>query len=139
PDAANARLPWRLAGHSLLERTLTSDGKVSLPDQGGRPVSAPLSPLLAERKLALTRQIAAFGTGSRELLYRIGPHQDLLGKRVRQLAVEPRPGVRVDLDEADLLRTVDRHSAVVPAYVTGRIQGGSGTGDELAVAVNGVI
>ena len=135
--AARTRIPWPVDGHPL-SATLPLDGQISLPGKDGEPVSAPLSALLTERRAALARQIAEFGTGSLELLYRIGPHQGLLGKQVLELATEP-SDVRVEIDQAQLLNTVDLRSEIIPAYVTGRILGGSGKGEELALALNGTI
>jgi len=138
-DAANAAIPWRLDGRSLLHRSLESDGDVSLPDYDGIPVTVPLSTLLAERRLALDRQLAAFGTGSLGRVYRIGPHRELLRRRVSALTVRQSDVARVELDGPDLLEAVDRSSEVVPSYVTGKISGGPRTDQELALAVNGVV
>ncbi|MEK6276083.1 MAG: sulfatase-like hydrolase/transferase [Actinomycetota bacterium] len=135
--AAHTRIPWRVDGRPL-RPSLAPDGQVSLVDKDGKPVSVPLSTLLTERRAALARQIAVFGTGSRERLYRIGPYRRLLGKRVLGLAAEP-TDLRVEIDQAQLLNTVDLRSEIIPAYVTGRIQGGSGQGENLAVALNGTI
>lgn len=136
--AAHTRIPWPVDGHPL-RASLPSDGQVSLLDKHGQPVSAPLSVLLTERRAALAHQIAVFGTGSRERLYRIGHHPSLLGKPVLELAAQPRSDVRVEIDGAQLLNTVDLHSEIIPSYVTGRILSGSGAGEELALAVNGTI
>ena len=136
--AARARIPWPVDGRTL-RGTLPSDGQVSLSDQHGAVVSAPLSVLLTERRAALARQIAVFGTGSSERLYRIGSHTSLLGKRVLEIAATPPTDVRVELDKAQLFNTVDLRSEVVPVYFTGRILGGSGENEELALALNGMI
>ena len=110
-----------------------------MPDSRGTPITAPLSTLLAERRLALHQQIAAFRTGPIERVYRIGPHRELLQKRVSVLEVQDAQDTRVELDSPDQLQSVDRESDVVPVYVTGKIRGGTGSGEELAVAVNGVV
>jgi len=136
--AAGTRIPWSVDGHPL-GRSLPPDGQVTLLDSDGRPVSASLSTLLAERRAALAQQIAEFGTGSRERLYRIGPHRDLLGKRVLALGAGERSDVEVDIDGAQQLDAVDLRSEVLPAYVTGRISGGSNEDEDLAVALNGTI
>jgi hypothetical protein len=136
--AAGTRIPWRVDGHPL-GTTLSPDGQVTLLDKDGHPVSARLSTLLAERRVALAQQLALFGTGSRERLYRIGPHRNLLGKRVLGLGAGENSDVEVDIDEAQLLGAVDLGSEIIPAYVTGRISGGSGKDEDLAVALNGTI
>ena len=136
--AAGTRIPWRIDGHPLGTR-LSPDGQVTLPDKDGHPVSARLSTLLAERRVALAQQLALFGTGSRERLYRIGPHRNLLGKRVLALGAGENSDVEVDIDEAQLLGAVDLRSEIIPTYVTGRISGGSGKDEDLALALNGTI
>ena len=138
-DAVHARIPWHVDGRSLLHRALSRDGEVTLPDSHGAPITAPLSTLLAERRLALDQQIATFGTGPIGRVYRIGPHRELLQKRVSGLSVQEDQAGRVELDGADSLESVDASSDVVPSYLTGKISGGAGSGEELAVAVNGVV
>ena len=136
--AAGTRIPWRVDGHPL-GKTLAPDGQVTIPDKDGHPISARLSTLLAERRVALAQQLALFGTGSRERLYRIGPHRDLLGKRVLALRAAENNDVGVDIDEAQLLGAVDQRSEIIPTYLTGRISGGSGGDEDLALALNGTI
>ena len=136
--AAGTRIPWPVDGHPL-GRTLPADGQVRLLDKDGRPVSASLSTLLGERRGALAQQIAEFGTGSRERLYRIGPHRDLLGKRVLAVGAGESSDVEVHIDEAQLLGSVDLRSQIIPSYVTGEISGGTGKDEDLAVALNGTI
>ena len=138
-DAAHAALPWRVDGRSLLDRAAEGDGEVRLSDHRGTPVTVPLRTLLAERRRALDRQIAAFGTGSFGRVYRIGPHLELLQRRVSDLTVRQGDGARVEFDGPDLLDAVDRSSELMPSYLTGNIRGGTGTERELAVAVNGVV
>ena len=125
-DAVHAKLSWRVDGQSLLGRPLSRDGEVTLPDRDGVPITAPLSTLLAERRIALDRQITAFGTGPIGRVYRIGPHRELLQKRVSELTVRPGQGGRVELDGPDLLQSVDERSDVVPVYLTGKIRDGTG-------------
>ena len=138
-DAVNAKLPWRVDGRSLLGRRLSKDGEVTVPESSGTPLTVPLSTLLAERRLALNQQIATFGTGPIGRVYRIGPHRELLQKQVSGLSVQEDQDARVELDSPDLFQSVDRRSDVVPVYVTGKIRGGTGSDEELAVAVNGVV
>ncbi len=138
-DAANARLPWQLDGHSLLGRSAGSDGEITIADLDGAPITARLSTLVSERRLALDRQISVFGTGAFAGVYRIGPHHELLGRRTADLRVEQRRDVRFVLDGAELLRSVDPDSEVLPTYITGKIVGDIGERVPLAVGVNGSV
>ena len=139
-DAVNAKIPWRVDGRSLLHRALSRDGEVTLPDSHGAPITAPLSTLLAERRLALDQQIATFGTGPIGRVYRIGPHRELLQKRVSGLTVQEDQGCPSRARQPGLA-PVRRPNAPTscPSYLTGKIRGGAGSGEELAVAVNGVV
>jgi hypothetical protein len=104
-----------------------------------------------ERRRALWRQRRArlFGTGiaSRVLYgdpwamaYRIGPHPELLGRRVSALTVRAARGISADLANASLLRNVAPDEQLIPTRVTGRLHGVPfGEHRDVAVAVNGRI
>ena len=70
--------------------------------------------------------------------FRIGPHQELLGDRVRR-AVPPSDSVRGELVvNARRLDDVDPRGRIVPTRLVGRIEGSQpGAVRDLAVAVNG--
>ena len=72
-------------------------------------------------------------------VYRIGPNLDLLGRTVSSLPVEPSQTLRVHLDDAELLRIVDRNTDLLPTRIQGTISGTRGQDVQLAVGVNGVI
>lgn len=138
-SVVRARIPWAVDGRSLVRARLPRDGTVSVPDANGEPVEAPLSRLLAERRRELRRQVDAFGTGSLAQVYRFGPHTGLVGRRLTDLSVAPASSARVELDGGRLLQAVELDAELVPSYLTGRIRGGRGEGEALAVAVNGVV
>jgi hypothetical protein len=79
-----------------------------------------------------------FGTTHADL-YRIGPHRELLGRRVSSLAVGHSRATGVEIDAQPLLRTVDTHSDLLPTYLQGRLTRRHSRDEELAVAVNGRI
>ena len=88
-----------------------------------------------------------FGTGERSRLlfgspwasvYRIGPHPELLGRRVRGLRVRPTGRVRARLAHPLLTDRVSFGSGLLPTKIAGRLLGGRpGELRDLAVAVNG--
>jgi hypothetical protein len=137
--ALGITIPWRVDGHPLIGRDLPSDGTVSVTLKGGGQVSARLSDLRARRRKALARQIATFGTGSLDRVYRIGPHRSLVGRRVAGLRVRDGAGSRVELTDRALLASVDRDSGFLPSYLEGRVTGRVRAGRPLAVAINGRI
>ncbi|MEP7334917.1 MAG: sulfatase-like hydrolase/transferase, partial [Actinomycetota bacterium] len=129
-------LPWRADGRPLLGRRLARDGTVTVLKQNGSRVSAQLSTLLARRSRALREQIATFGTGSLDRVYRIGPHRELLGRELSSLTVLPARSTRVEIDGRTLLDSVDRASGFVPTFLEGRLLP-AGARTDLAVALNG--
>jgi hypothetical protein len=131
-------LPWRVDGRPLVGRQLPDDGLASVL-RDGRWIAAPLAEVRARRARTLARQVAVFGSGSLQTLYRIGPHRELLGRSVASLSVRPSVGRTVELMARTLLAAVDRDSDVLPSYVDGKIKGPVAPDQALAVAVNGRI
>jgi hypothetical protein len=109
---------------------------VTVLKQDGSRVSAPLSRLLAQREHALATQIATFGSGSLDRVFRIGPHRELVGRPVASLPVLAARATSVEVDGRVLLDSVDRAAGFVPTFVEGRVQP-TGTRADLAVALNG--
>jgi len=103
----------------------------------------------AAREEVRRRRAAKFGTGAQSQeefgdpwasAFRIGPNQELLGRRVRPGRLERSPTVRAKLANARLLRNVSRSHAILPTRLAGRLRGG-GVGElrDVAAAVNGRI
>ena len=132
------RLPWRSDG-KLLGRRLPADGTVSVLGPNGTPMTADLRTLVAERRRSLARQVATFGTGKLDRVYRIGPHRQLLGRDVGSLRVRPSRSETVEISGRELLGVVDSKLDLVPSYVTGTVGGKHPPQQDLAVAVNGRI
>jgi hypothetical protein len=98
---------------------------------------------LARRvRSAVDRKLALFGSGGGRnpaVLYRIGPHDELVGRRAAAL---PRlPGVAAaEINQALDLANVDPDSGYVPGEITGEIEAGvAGGGRAIAVVVNGTV
>jgi hypothetical protein len=91
-----------------------------------------------ERQRIIDRNHALFGTGSEGpgRIYRVGPHQELLGEPASAAGLQP---LDVDLAYGPDYENVDPSSPFVPAHVVGRVQGGGDGGRDVAVAVNGKI
>ena len=91
-------------------------------------------------RAAVHRKLAVFGSGGGRdsgALYRIGPHDELVG---RNAAALPRlPGVAgAEIDQAPDLAVVEPGSDYVPGEITGEIPGGvAGGGRPIALVVNG--
>jgi hypothetical protein len=135
-DALGVELPWPVDGESLLGRRLPRDGNVAVGGNDGRSATAELSDLLARRDEDLRAQVERFGTGTWERMYASGELAGHVGRSLDELEAGTASDLRAELDGEALLRTVDLASGLVPAYITGRVDGGA-AGWELAVALNG--
>jgi hypothetical protein len=72
----------------------------------------------------------------RDGVYAIGPAPQLIGRRVAAVPRRVASGPRATVDAPHELRTIDHESAVLPAYVSGAVDGLPADA-MLAVAVNG--
>ena len=133
----HVRIPWRIDGSSLVGRRLPADGTVSVARDVGR-ISARLSELRARRERTLAAQVATFGERSFDPVYRIGPHPELLRRRVATLTVRPSTA-SVQLDGRSFLASVDPASEFLPSHLSGSITGRHGAQLDLAIAVKGKI
>ena len=131
------KIPYHVDGKPLIGRTLPQDGAVSLLIGNGKYATARLSDLQALRRQALAEQLATFGTTPADL-YRVGPHQELLGRLVSGLLTHPSRSTSVQLSNESLLRTVDTRSGLLPTWIQGDVSGPLDSQD-LAIAVNGRI
>jgi hypothetical protein len=105
-------------------------------------IRIPAAQFERERAAALRKKLRLFGSGrdGAARMFRIGPNQQLLGRRVSELPVAPGGGPAVKLVGAQEYRRVDLRSPTVPVHVVGRVTGpGSGGRRDVAIAVNGRI
>ena len=87
-------------------------------------------------------KVAIFGSGTkRGGLFKIGPHNEFIGKKLSELTFSDDSRVDFELTQAGLYEKVDPESHFIPARIIGVIMPGK-TGEEemaLAIAVNGTI
>jgi hypothetical protein len=90
-----------------------------------------------ERQAIIDRNIRLFGTGREgpERIYRIGPHQELIGKPASAAGEK----LSVEFPNAQDYENVDPESGYIPTHVVGRVGGPEEPGRDIAVAVNGTI
>jgi hypothetical protein len=103
-----------------------------------KELDIPEADFVRERQAIIDRNHALFGTGADgpDRIYRIGPHQELLGKSPAEAGLEP---LDVDFAYGDDYKNVDPNSPYVPTHVVGQVQDGGDGGRDIAVAVNGKI
>jgi Sulfatase len=148
-DLLGVQVTWRNAGTSAFSPIAQEREAIALPARGFRRLVA-IDREGFERRRARIRAARArtFGTGRHSALvfgdpwesaYRIGPHRELLGRRVADVAPAS-GGPHAELANAELLADVDPHDEIFPTRLAGRIEGGApGDVRDLAAAVNGRI
>ncbi len=94
-----------------------------------------------DKRAKLDRKVGLFGVGADgpDRIYRVGPHQELIGRSVASLGAIGDSGAKVALTDADAYDDVDPDGAAVPIWVTGEVSGGEGSRRDIAIAVNGTI
>jgi hypothetical protein len=146
-DVARVRTTREMDGRSLLRPIASQAERVRIFHRVGTMLntiggeySFDPAELARRRQAAVRRKLALFGSGS-DLgrLYRIGPHPELVGRRVA--GIPGMPGVAgATFHQAEELRHVDPTSGFVPGEVTGEIPGGrTGGGRPIALALDGTI
>jgi hypothetical protein len=137
-DALGIRAPWPMAGRSFLsagyrpEPTVTVDGH-----RNGRESKVTLTVAQYRRRAAadLAAKERVFGKDP----YAVGPHTELLGRRVAPGA-DPAASLHAELIAPGRLDAVDTKAAVLPAAITGRLTGTAArAGLPLALALDGRI
>jgi hypothetical protein len=130
-------IPWRVDGEPLFGPR-TRERFVFVGDRDtftGDPAAVE-----ARRAASLERQISLFGSGGDEPgLYGIGPHANLLGRPVDDLATSQGGSARAHLDQAADLRHVDLRNEEIPVRLTGAVSRAGSAPRDLAVAVGGRI
>jgi hypothetical protein len=138
-DVLGIRIPWPVDGRSVFGPGHSN--RVDFFTSRGT-VRADAGELARRRGATLSRQVTLFGSGRNGPgLYGLGPHPQLLGRRVGTVRVTSASArVSIDEDIARLLRTLPARSDTIPGQIMGSISGsGASAGRSLAVAVNGRI
>ena len=147
-DLLGTRVGYEQDGRSMFSEEVRRRTEIAVQTRDFAQVVRIGLPELEERRARWRRQWGElFGTGvESELLfgdpwaraYRIGPHRELLDRRVSGLRVQ-RPGpVTGEVANASLLADVSRGGAYYPTRVTGPLHGiPAGEHSDLALAVNG--
>jgi hypothetical protein len=137
-DILDLRLPAPVDGRSAYSPEVRRRRTLRILERGTfKPIRIPAEDFEREKARVLAKKLRLFGTGrdGPERIYRIGPHQELLG----QPAEGPgRSRLPVDLSYASEYRKVDRRSPTMPTHVVGRVKASGGPRD-VAIAISGKI
>jgi Sulfatase len=102
-----------------------------------RPIEVPAAEIERRRRLVRDARTRLFGSGAWGGVFRIGPHTQLLGRRVSTSA-HASTGARASFAVPRGVAHVNPHASSIPTGAAGRIAGGlPGQTRDLAVAVDG--
>jgi hypothetical protein len=137
-DVLNLEPKVRMDGHSAYSPAVQRRRTLRILQRGTfKPLRFTAAELERDKAAVRRRNALLVGTGAEgpERVYRLGPHQELLGRAV------PSGGGRgsVQVLDAGDYRDVDPASGFIPTHPVGRIEGGGPAGRDIAVAVNGRI
>jgi hypothetical protein len=137
-DVLGIRMPWRVDGASVFDRSAHIPSAVEVYQRSGRKLTLSLPEFKGRIRASLERKIRLFGSNGRPPgLFGIGPHPELIGRAVAGL---PRVPVRAEINGADAYASVQLRSDFLPAHLTGTIQRAAGPRVlDLAAALNGRI
>jgi hypothetical protein len=141
-DILGIKLPWPVDGHSTFDLSLPErKQKVVFYNQAKERLVFDRADFEA-KDVALERKLTLFGSGEDpDGLFKIGPHNSLVGLHVSEVGVAGEADVVVEFDHLSFYERVNPQAPFVPTEITGSVLTSAGTGAELdlAVAVNGTI
>ncbi len=115
--------PWPMDGSSVFATTPERPTKRIFQGPNKRRGLTFDAAEMDARYQTVERMVEAFGPSSDPLArYRIGPHPELLGRPLSELAVATEPRGRVRLRRPESYRDVDPASGSVPALVAGTVR-----------------
>lgn len=141
-ETLGIRIPWRIDGSSALDVTQTEQReKYVFTGNKARLVFGATLPIHNE---TLDRKLSLFGSGARPGgLFRIGPHADLIGKRITEVGVDGLASVSIMLEGTNFFNNsfnlIDVDSKLIPSLIRGYVIGDDGSQLYLGIAVNGTI
>ena len=139
-DILGISLPWQIDGHSARDSSFPERSEKVIFRVGGDKPFVFGSTLNAKYE-SLERMLTLFGSGVKpDGLFKIGPHNNLVGQHVSEIGVTGESGIVVDFDQVGLYENVDPDAPFVPAQITGVIlKADTDVPLNLALAVNGTI
>jgi hypothetical protein len=140
-DVLGVPIPWHVDGHSLLEGS-GHPKRLHLLTKSGTVIKVTLASLRKQRRALVRHQVDLFGAGTTGLaLYGIGPHTELIGRRVDDLPVVAAAATaHMDGYTSRRLRSLPASPHVVPTPILGTLSGrGAAPRRAMAVALDGRI
>lgn len=137
-DAVDVELPWKTDGRSLLAPGPDRQRLEARAVERKKHFEFDAAPLAERLREAAERQGALFAGDDPDRIFRIGPHRDMLGRRVQDLRSGPPTGLRHRLrGPAPAELNLKPKQFVIPTLVAGTLEGPRTAERELVIAVNG--
>jgi hypothetical protein len=137
-DILNLRPKVHMDGVSAFSSTVRNRHELRILQRNTfKTIHIPIAKFEADKRRVLAKKLRLFGTGADgpDRIYRIGPHQELLGKPADTPGLRPLP---VDLIYKNEYGDVQTSSPTIPTHVAGKVKSSDGPVD-IAIAVNGTI
>jgi hypothetical protein len=138
-DVLNLNPRVKMDGKSAYSDEVKQSRRLKILLRGSfEELDIPEADFVRERQAIIDRNHALLGTGAdgADRIYRIGPHQELLGKTPAQAGLQP---LDVDFAYGADYKNVDPDSPFIPTHVVGQVKDGGAGGRDVAVAVNGKV
>ena len=138
-DILNLRPKVHMDGHSAFSPTVRNRHELRILQRNTfKVLHFSASQFEADKRRMLDKKLRLFGTGADgpDRIYRIGPHQELIGKPASAPGLKP---LNVDLTYRSEYGKVDTGSTTIPTHVAGEVKGGPDHPVDVAIAVNGRI
>ena len=137
-DVIGIRMPWRVDGVSIFDRSADIPSNVEVYERSGRKLTLSLREFKRRVRASLKRKIRLFGSNGRPPgLFGIGPNPELIDRKITGL---PHAPVRAEINGAGAYSSVHLRSDFLPAQLNGTIHAaGVPRVRDLAAALNGRI
>jgi hypothetical protein len=113
---------------------------ISVELGGSDAITLPFGEFKRRRDEAVARQTALFGQeNGMSGVFEPLSWRDLIGRRPNDIRAGPPASVTTALDSPQLYASVDPRGGLVPAFVTGTLEGSARPAESFAVAVNGTV
>ena len=136
-DLLDVPLRAPVDGRSAFARPRPQRRRLDVMTDSGARIELDPDELERDKAATLERKLALFGSGrDGPGLFGIGPNPELIGRVPG--TVPHAQGARVEIADAELLRSVDRSAGFLPARITGRVTGeDAARRRDLAIVLNG--
>ena len=138
-DILRISIPWEIEGRSAVDSSQPDKTQKTVISEVGKTLF--FGSRLNGTHEAVQQKLELFGpTNDPDGYFRVGPHKDLIGQNVSEIASVENVPIECEIDGEASLHYVDFGSPSLPVYITGRIRRGRNGREgplHLAIATHG--